>query len=87
MQEYDSGGTPLGRLRGLWKRTSIPVRIGLLFAAVAAAMSLVGWIARPAFTSRSLLSLLLALVISAGTWGLVSWAIAQAALEVSRDKE
>jgi hypothetical protein len=47
----------------------------------------VGWIARPTYTSRSLLSLFLAIVISAGTWGLVSWAIAAAAVEVSRDEE
>jgi len=59
----------------------------LLFAAIAALMALVGWIARPTYTSRSLLSLFLAIVISGGTWGLVSWAIAAAAFEVSRDEE
>jgi hypothetical protein len=77
----------MSRLRSLWKRISGPIKIGMLFAIIAALMALVGWIARPTYTSRSLLSLFLAIVISAGTWGLVSWAIAAAAVEVSRDEE
>ena len=79
--------TSMSRFRRLWKRLSMPIKIGLLFAAIAALMALAGWIARPTYTSRSLLSLFLAIVISAGTWGLVSWAIAAAAVEVSRDEE
>lgn len=77
----------MSRPRSLWKRISGPVKIGMLFAVIAALMALVGWIARPTYTSRSLLSLFLAIVISGGTWGLVSWAIAAAAAEVSRDEE
>jgi hypothetical protein len=77
----------MSRLRSLWKRISGPIKIGMLFAIIAALMALVGWIARPTYTSRSLLSLFLAIVISAGTWGLVSWAIAAAAVEVGRDEE
>ena len=77
----------MSRPRSLWKRISGPIKIGILFAIIAALMALVGWIARPTYTSRSLLSLLLAIVISAGTWGLVSWAIAAAAVEVGRDEE
>lgn len=75
------------RFRDLWKRLGVPIKIGLLFAIIAALLALVGWIARPTYTSRSLLSLFLAIVISAGTWGLVSWAIAAAAVEVTRDEE
>jgi hypothetical protein len=77
----------MNRLRTLWKRLDVPIKVGLLFALIAGLMALVGWIARPTYTSRSLLSLLLAIVISAGTWGLVSWAIAAAAVEVSRGEE
>ena len=87
MENHDSSRKRWRSLHTVWKRISMPMRVGLLFAAIAALMALVGWIARPEYTSRSLLSLFLALVISAGTWGLVSWAIAQAAFEVSRDKE
>ncbi len=77
----------MNRLRTLWKRLDVPIKVGLLFALIAGLMALVGWVARPTYTSRSLLSLLLAIVISAGTWGLVSWAIAAAAVEVSRGEE
>lgn len=77
----------MSRLRTLWKRLDVPIKVGLLFALIAGLMALVGWVARPTYTSRSLLSLLLAIVISAGTWGLVSWAIAAAAVEVSRGEE
>jgi hypothetical protein len=75
------------RLRKLWKRLGTPVKIGLLFAVIAGLMALVGWIARPEYTSRSLISLFLAVVISAGTWGVVSWAIAAAAVEATREEE
>jgi hypothetical protein len=77
----------MSRLRALWKRLDVPIKIGLLFALIAGVMALVGWVARPTYTSRSLLSLFLAIVISAGIWGLVSWAIAAAAVEVSRGEE
>lgn len=87
MNNRGSEQTLVSRIRRLWKRIGTPIRIGLLFAAIAAVMASVGWIVRPDYTSRSLLSLLLAIVISAGTWGVVSWAIAAAALEVGRDEE
>jgi hypothetical protein len=87
MENSDLKENLTSRFRSLWKRISIPIKIGLLFAIIAAMMALVGWIVRPDYTSRSLLSLFLAIVISAGTWGLVSWAIAAAAFEVSRDEE
>ena len=87
MENHDLKETLMSRFRRLWKRISTPIRIGLLFAAIAAMMALVGWIVRPTYTSRSLLSLFLAIVISAGTWGLVSWAIAAAAVEVSRGED
>ena len=75
------------RLRGLWKQLSNPVKIGLLFAMIAGLMALVGWMVRPEYTSRSLISLFLAVVISAGTWGVVSWAIAAVASDVEADVE
>jgi hypothetical protein len=87
MENHDSKQVLMSRFRRSWRRISTPIRVGLLFAAIAALMALVGWIARPTYTSRSLLSLFLAIVISGGTWGLVSWAIAAAAVEVSRDEE
>jgi hypothetical protein len=87
MENDSSKPTLRHRFRALWKRLDTPIKIGLLFALIAGLMALVGWVVRPTYTSRSLLSLFLAIVISAGTWGLVSWAIAAAAVEVSRGEE
>lgn len=87
MQDEALAETADSRLRRLWKRTGTAVKIGVLFAIVAGLMAATGWVVRPDYTSRSLLSLFLAVVISAGTWGLVSWAIAAAAIEATREEE
>jgi hypothetical protein len=87
MDEKSSTGKRSTRWRELWRRLGAPVKIGVLFAVVAGLMALTGWIVRPDYTSRSMLSLFLAVLISAGTWGLVSWAIAAAAVEATREEE
>jgi hypothetical protein len=69
--------------RPLWNRLSLPVRVGLLFCAAGLALAIVG-IARGAVPFNPL-SIFLALLISGGSWGLVSWAIAQAAVDVETD--
>ena len=74
------------RPHGNGERTSLPMIVAIV-AVIAGLMALAGWVFRPEYTSRSLLSLFLAVVISAGTWGLVSWAIAAAAVEVTREEE
>jgi predicted branched-subunit amino acid permease len=73
--------------RELWNSVGTPAKIGLLFAIIAALMALMGWVMRPNYISRSLISLFLAIAISAVTWGVVSWAIAAAAMEVTKDEE
>jgi uncharacterized membrane protein YqjE len=87
MENTTTEQKPRSRARELWNRLGTPIKIGLLFAIIAGLMALIGWVVRPDYTSRSLLSLFLAVAISAGTWGLVSWAIAAAAVEVTRDEE
>jgi hypothetical protein len=87
MEDTTTEERPRSRVREAWNRLGTPIKIGLLFAIIAGLMALTGWIVRPDYTSRSLLSLFLAVAISAGTWGLVSWAIAAAAVEVTRDEE
>jgi hypothetical protein len=87
MENTTTEESPRSRVREAWSRLGTPIKIGLLFAIIAGLMALTGWIVRPDYTSRSLLSLFLAVAISAGTWGLVSWAIAAAAVEVTRDEE
>ncbi len=66
-----------------WKRLSLPLRIGLIAAALAILLALIG-IARGNVPLNPL-SILLALLISGGSWGLVAWAVATAAVDVEAD--
>lgn len=68
----------------LWRRLSGPVKVGLIFALIAIALSLFGLFRNPD-TPATLQSILIATVISGGTWGLVSWAIATAIVDVEQD--
>jgi len=68
---------------GLWKRLGGPVKVGSIFAALGVVLALVG-VFRGSVPLNPL-SIFLALLISGGSWGLVSWAVASAALDVDRD--
>jgi hypothetical protein len=74
--------TPVAK-PSFWKRLSIPLRIGLGAAGLAILLALIG-IARGNVPLNPL-SILLALLISGGAWGLVAWAIATAAVDVEND--
>jgi hypothetical protein len=69
----------------LWNRVSGPVKVGLAFAIIAMIMALVGLLRGSSTTPLTVRSVLMAVVISGGTWGLVSWAIATAVVEVEQD--
>ena len=71
--------------RGLWHRLSGPVKVGLLFATIAIIMALVGIFKGSSTTPITFRSVAMAVLISGGTWGIVSWAIATAVVEVERD--
>ncbi|MGQ9492360.1 MAG: hypothetical protein ACUVR2_01180 [Anaerolineae bacterium] len=63
-------------------RLSGPVKVALFFAILAIVLTLVGlWRA----DNLSLRNTLLAIVLCGGTWGLVSWAIATAVVQVEED--
>lgn len=68
-----------------WRRLSLPLKIGLAAAALAVILVLIG-IARGNVPLNPA-SILLALVISAGSWGLVAWAVAAAAVDVENDAD
>ena len=59
------------------------MKIGLAAAAIAAVLVIIGIIRGN--VPLNPLSILLALLISAGSWGLVAWAIATAAVDVEAD--
>ena len=64
-------------------RLSAPLRVGLACAALGIILAIVG-IARGNVPANPL-SIFLALLISAGGWGIVSWAVATAVVDVERD--
>jgi hypothetical protein len=64
-------------------RLSGPLRVGLICAAMGIALAVVG-IARGHVPANPL-SIFLALLISGGSWGVVSWAVATAVTDVERD--
>ena len=74
----------------LWQRVRSwlhgPVMIGVVAALVAIALSVFGMIRNPDATSLNLRSLLLVVVLAGGSWGLIAWAIATAAVEAGKDE-
>lgn len=73
-----------GSVRRWWStRLSPPTRVGIVFAALGIALALVG-IARGNVPANPL-SIFMALLISGGSWGIVSWAIARAVVDVEGD--
>jgi hypothetical protein len=77
--EPNSRGRP-----SLWRRLNGPTKIGLGFAVVGILLTVIG-VFRDPTTPVNAWSLIVGALISGGTWGLVSWAIATAAVEVERD--
>jgi hypothetical protein len=68
----------------LWQRMSGPLKVGLVCAALGIILTIVG-IFRDPTTPVTAWSLGMGSLISGLTWGLVSWAIATAAVEVEND--
>ena len=70
--------------KNLWRRLNGPAKIGLVCAALGILLTIVG-IFRDPTTPVTAWSLGMGTLISGTIWGLVSWAIATAAVEVERD--
>lgn len=75
----------------LWARVrSIlhgPVLVGVIAALIAIGLSVFGMVRNPDATPINLRSLLLVVVLAGGSWGLIAWAIATAAVEAGKDEE
>jgi hypothetical protein len=67
-----------------WQRLDGPLKVGLVFAALGIILTIIG-IFRDPTTPATVWSLGVGSLISGVTWGLVSWAIATAAVEVEKD--
>ena len=68
----------------LWQRLDGPLKVGLFFAALGIILTIIG-IFRDPTTPVTAWSLGAGSLIAGLTWGLVSWAIATAAVEVEAD--
>jgi len=70
------------RVRGVLRG---PVLVGVIAALIAIALSVFGMVRNPEGTPLNLRSLLLVVVLAGGSWGLIAWAIATAAVEAGKD--
>lgn len=70
------------RVRGVLRG---PVLVGVIAALVAIGLSVFGMIRNPEGVPINLRSLLLVVVLAGGSWGLIAWAIATAAVEAGKD--
>lgn len=70
-------------MKNLRVRLNRPLKVALLFAALGVSLALVG-IARGLVPLHPL-SILLAIILSGGVWGIVSWAVATAAADSEQD--
>lgn len=62
-----------------------PVLVGVIAALIAIGLSVFGMIRNPEGVPINLRSLLLVIVLAGGSWGLIAWAIATAAVEAGKD--
>ena len=62
-----------------------PLLVGVIAALIAIALSLYGMLTNPSATPLNLRSFILVVLIAGGSWGLIAWAIATAAVEAGQD--
>ena len=62
-----------------------PLLVGVIAALIAIALSVFGMIRNADTTPLNVRSLLLVVVLAGGSWGLIAWAIATAAVEAGKD--
>lgn len=70
----------------LLKRLSGPVRVGLIFCAVAVILSVIGAL-RSTEPTAGINSIIIATVISGVVWGVIAWAVATAVMDVEEEIE
>jgi hypothetical protein len=66
-----------------FRRLGLPARVGIICAALGMILALVGIVRGN--VPLNPVSILLALLISGGSWGVVSWAVTTAVVDVERD--
>jgi len=69
--------------KSFWKRFSGPVKIGIIFGLIGIILAVIGMFR--GFAPMTFRSFAMAVLISGLSWGIVSWAVAMAAVEVEKD--
>lgn len=73
-------------MRQRWRRLSGPIKIGLIVGLIGALLTIIGL-----FTGNlaplTWRSLILGILLGGGSWGVVSWAIASAAVDATEDPD
>ncbi len=65
-----------------WRKLSLPIKVGIIFGTLGALLTVIGLIRQG---NLHPLSILLGILIPGLTWGVVSWAIAFAVVEVEEE--
>ncbi len=73
-------------MKRLWRRLGVPGKIGLVLGLLGAVLTVLGLVFGNLAT-LTVKSVLLGILIGGGSWGLVSWAIASAAVDATSDEE
>jgi len=71
-------------MKALWQKLDGPAKIGLVFGSLGALLTVIGLVKEGNFHP---LSIVLGILIPGLTWGVVSWAIATAVVEVEEEIE
>jgi len=66
-----------------WKKLSTPIKVGIIAAALGMTLAVIGILR--GVVPANFFSIVLALLISGLSWGIVAWAIATAASDVEHD--
>lgn len=73
-------------MKSCWKKLGVPGKIGLVLGALGAVLTVLGLVFGNLAT-LSVWSVLMGILIGGGSWGVVSWAIASAAVDASSEDE
>lgn len=71
------------KILNFWRKLSLPLKVGIVFGSLGALMTVIGLIRQG---NLHPLSILLGILIPGFAWGIVSWAITFAVVEVEREE-
>lgn len=73
-------------MRQRWRQLSGPIKIGLIVGLIGALLTIIG-LFMGNLAPLTWRSLILGILLGGGSWGVVSWAIASAAVDATEDPD